>query len=230
MPNTFFHHRGMTLVELLVALVIMVLLFSIAAGAIHSTVKLHGKLENRERQFTRQQAITQFLENQLSGTLPVVMTQSGKKTAFFSGNSNSISFMSKVPQALDNKVFWLIKLEYTDEKSLVLNYAALPVESLSFDFEPDHEPPHLLAKNIEDIEFLYLKKNAATDTALDTEELAEREGQWLEQWNGESGFPAAVKVRMLYPGGSGRLDKTIVLANRHDPKLNQYVFSKDDTF
>ncbi len=187
---------GFTLLELLVAIMILSLVMTVAFGA----VRLGGRsLEaGIERANAREEVrvVSEFLRRQFAQMIPMSMDDGEVTLIAFAGYQNSIRFIGSAPRhpaVAGLIVYTLITEEYADGQRLVLSYA--PFDPGTDDFSGTESDQHLiLADGFATISFEFF--GAQADDSMPS---------WHEEWlDDEETLPELVRITLATANDADR--------------------------
>lgn len=194
---------GFTLVEVLVALVLlgllsMALFFSVRFGV---TAWQHGG--ERSDQIHTSMLVQDLLRRLIGQAYPFVFADgTGGGHVDFSGTAISLDFLAPVPVALASggRARFNLAIERHGERSdLVLTSRP----ELAAGNAPAETTRKTLLATIETAAFAYFGVTKAQSAA-----------QWHERWGGEMNLPALVRVRVRFAGNDPRLWPDLTIAPR----------------
>jgi len=191
------HHReaassGFTLIEVVLALTI----FALMGGILYGAFSLgHSAVEKSEANSTRnqkQRAITELLGNYIRSTFPY-KESAQDQTVFFTGESDSVTFVSAYSQAMGGRGMAMIHLSKEEDGD---HRAALKVEEtapvrISAEVGAAGQSHSLtLQADMREIRFAYLDPQAEDE-------------KWEDRWDGRERrvLPRAVGISFLNANG-----------------------------
>lgn len=188
------HSAGFTLLEILLALVLMAFLMVGVWGALRTGVKLTRSADASIQHSDRARAVQQYLRAYLGGAQPQAFVPARNQSArMFRGDPQSLTFVAPMPAQLGDGGLFVQTLQFVREQgdkdySLQLTYAPLSSETAS----PDSKPEVLL-EHVSDGGFEYLvaaQRNAPA--------------KWQRTWHNTNGLPLAVHL-VANPDWGGRV-------------------------
>lgn len=226
--------RGFTLVELMIALVIMGVMAVLMASSLNLTSKAWNRIGDRQDGSEHQYLVNQQIRSHLSSArFYRIRTSSGERIVSFAGSEKKLSFVAPFPgyNSDGNLYWWTLELRLNEEQQqeLVMSYEAFNNDALIeldgeggiaqiADFENENfseffgdtesgsgeKTELIIATDVEEISFQYLQKDE--NDHLD----------WVSEW--EPGFllPQLVEVGVLYqtPGATGKKQSSLIAAFR----------------
>jgi prepilin-type N-terminal cleavage/methylation domain-containing protein len=118
--------RGFTLIEIQIAILILLLIFSLSAGVLYFSAKAWNISNDQSLQQNRQNVVSNFLGQQITTIIPLKSERHGRKTLFFEGKNQSIYYVGYLPTYLVRGGPWLINLHLNPTNQLILRYK--PIE------------------------------------------------------------------------------------------------------
>lgn len=212
--------RGFTLVEILVAMIILSSVTLIAANAFSLfSTRWDGRLGRFDD--TLKTAKTRLLVQEiLENITPYVATSiDGKQRLFFEGNRNGFVAVS-LTSLRDPSVPAVIRLSAIQQAdfSYRLTYEEWPMSQrllLQSGVALDFDPPIVLYSRLKDVQFQYF--GAPAQSQLDDLERAQQElgvpPRWLPQYNSLATFrqPEKIDIRWLTADATEYVQQSVVL-------------------
>jgi general secretion pathway protein J len=200
-----FRKRGFTLLELLVAITILGLLTSLGASLLHMGSRSWEKTYTGSENTSAIENVQTLLRHQLERIEPTIRQANGTIRTEFDGRTNSISYVSFLPEALRNDGPAEIRL-YTEEnpggKGLVLAWKHGEAQS--------HWAKSILMPDIDWLRIGYYGPKEKGQTA-----------GWQTSWSFQKTLPQAIKIEVGLK--SGALWPTLIVA----PMINMDVACGD---
>ncbi|WIO73187.1 type II secretion system protein [Porticoccaceae bacterium LTM1] len=224
--------RGFTLVELMIALVIMGVMAVLMASSLNLTSKAWNRIGDRQDGSEHQYLVNQQIRNHLSSARFFRLRNStGERIVSFTGSEQKLSFVAPFPgYNSDGTLYWWtleLRLNEEQQRELVMSYETfnddavieldgeggitqvVDFENENFDEfygDPDSGEKNelIIATDVEEISFQYLQKDE--NDHLD----------WVSDWEPGYLLPQLVEVGVLYqtPGPSGEKLSSLVAAFR----------------
>jgi general secretion pathway protein J len=186
---------GFTLVELLVAIMILTLFMTASMGAVRIAGKSWAAGQERADATEQMRAVADFLRRQFAQLPALSVGEGTDERLAFVGEGEGVMFVTSAPQYSQGPglVTYVLRGETVDgENLLTLRYAAFDPGNEEFVL-PDRNERIVLAKDFATIEFRYY--GAPTDDDI---------VEWLDAWPADAEFyPRAIHVRT---SGEGQED------------------------
>jgi len=184
--------RGMTLVEMLIALAILGMMAALALGGLRLGVRTWETVGQRVETESRTQIVRAFLRRTLSQATPVLEpSERGQPRLRFAGDEESLSLVAPLADYLGLGGLQRLDLAIEDMgaddgRRLVLTRT--PYEPTGGDAEEDEPERHVLLEGAARIRFDYLRDSG--DGGRD----------WTGSWADEPKLPLAVRLTVETPG------------------------------
>ncbi|RMG03460.1 MAG: prepilin-type N-terminal cleavage/methylation domain-containing protein [Nitrospirae bacterium] len=178
--------RGFTLIELLLALAISSVMLVVLAASMLMGYRSEEKASKRQEEAQTLRIVSERLTHLLRGTYPFRRVVENKPTLYFSGDNESLSFVTSSVSSnstgiVDAPGLKGIRLFYKGDKLLMQEYLFFSDSLL----EPEDDEGVVMLENVKDLKFSY----------LDTSE--SEKGQWVDEWlPDEKTLPSAVKIEI----------------------------------
>jgi len=228
--------RGVTLIELMIAVSITAVVTVGLLFALRTSISAYETTSNRLRSNREQMSRNQILTRQLGAIIPVIAVCAGRQTSFFAGSPTSLRMVSSYsiaegfrgyPQIVELQVkhssspfssggLQLVVTEqpYTGPSS---TSAACESSDGGFELSPGGSRSIVLADDLASCAFAYRPpRNPLGNQASD----------WTGEWNRGNALPEAIKVDMKphAPPGGGLAAVTVTVPLRVDRDLfRKYV-------
>ena len=187
--------QGFTLVELLVGLTLMALLSVLLFGGLRFGVRAWEAGGERIEQASRVEMVQNLLRRQISQARRLPQAVDAGPVAPFVGEADSLVFIAPLPvhRGIGGSYLFRLTQRETDGRSnLALAWHLYRPELLTGGLaEPDEQ-----ATLLEDIVGIELAYYGANDQ--------EQPMQWWDAWDGASGMPQLVRLRVEFPPGDRR--------------------------
>ena len=178
---------GFTLVELLVAIMILTLFMTASMGAVRVASKSWAAGQERADATEQMRAVADFLRRQFAQLPALTVGEGQEERLAFVGAGEGIMFVSSAPQYSQGPglVTYVLRGESVDgEMLLTLRYAAFDPGNREFVL-PDRNDRIVLAREFDTIEFRYYGAPTEDDMV-----------EWLDAWPEDAElYPRAVHVR-----------------------------------
>lgn len=171
---------GFTLVELQIALLILVLIGAVLMGGLQLSAKSNKVADKLNSANSDLRVISKFLNQQITGIMPLTTLHNNKSSLMFKGQHNSIYYVGNLPKHVVTGGPWLIHL-YVRDKQLRLEYKVFDnrlafSKNLSAEFES-----LILLENVDQFSLFYQKAS----TSL-----------WQATWQERHIMPAKIKIKI----------------------------------
>ena len=197
-PNSARKRRagGFTLVELLVALIVLGFISVLMLGGLRFGARAWEAGGARIERVADVQVAQRFLRRQIAAARPLASRQDGHATAIgFEGDGEEMRLIAPLPAYLALGGLYRISLfvdEHDGRDRLMLTWQLHQSEK-DDDIRPAEGQESVLIDDVLDVEFEYF--------ALGPED---GDGEWLDQWVAEDGLPALVRVRVKFDEDDAR--------------------------
>ena len=183
---------GFTLVELLVAIMILTLFMTASMGAVRVASKSWAAGQERTDATEQMRAVAGFLRRQFAQLPALTVGEGNKERLAFVGAGEGVMFVTSAPQYSQGPglVTYVLRGEIVDgENLLTLRYAAFDPGNDEFVL-PERNERIVLAENLDTIEFRYYGAPKEKDVI-----------EWLDAWPADAEFyPRAIYVRTSSEG------------------------------
>jgi general secretion pathway protein J len=177
--------RGFTLVEMLIALVLMALV----AGVLFGSLRLAGRSwevgEQRLEDGANARAAQQFLRAHLAQQYPLRMRRDAERPLFFAGERDSIRFASVLPDRVvaGGTLLLRVSLIRDGQRSDLVLERAIPDGPVTPDFAFDRAERSILAADVEKVRIAYFGQESDTE-----------EPRWLDRWSDAQRMPRLIRL------------------------------------
>ncbi len=185
---------GFTLLELLIAIVLLATMASIVTGAVGLGHRSVERGERRIEQLERFRSSLRILEGQIASFLPVSFKKEGVKQFYLQGKQDSLRFATNYSIWGGPKGF--VMVEYTVVTDDDLTKSLYASESLA---GADRRRETRLLQGFSDISFDYFSKDTGQEG-----------GSWMGEWNDVKNPPQKVRVRLIW----GRNETVLIVPLR----------------
>lgn len=196
---------GLTLVELLVALVLLALIATMMSGSIRFGVRAWESADARVEQDTRIQAVQALLRRQFNRAYPAPGAGARQRGQVeFEGRADGLSFVTALPAHLSPGGRSVVALEGTrddGEAALILRWRPHRPGFGEDDDEEDWAENRVLIPRIEGLEFAYFGSEKAGD-----------DPRWFDDWQQRRTLPALVRLRLRFAEDDRRTWPELVAA------------------
>ncbi len=205
-PNSARERRagGFTLVELLVALVLLGFISVLMLGGLRFGARAWEAGEARTQRVVDVQVAQRFLRRQISAARLPVARQDGRAAATgFEGDVGQLRLIAPLPAHLALGGLYRVSL-FVDEQDgrdrLMLAWQLYQSEE-DDDVRPAEGQESVLVDDVLEVEFGYLRVDAEDGNA-----------EWVDRWEGEAGLPALVRVEVTFDDDDGRTWPPLIVA------------------
>ena len=201
---------GFTLLELLVAIMILTLVMTASFGAVRIASRSWEAGLSRADATEELRAVADFLRRRFGQMSSFVWLDGNDERIAFEGERGHMRFVAPAPEYSPGPGLLIYTIEFDDhdgEQSLVLSYA--PFDPGTGDFaEPDDERHTILSEDLTDVSFDYYGS-----------ETADIEPAWQPNWRADAGrFPSIIRISTS-PEGSGGGWPDLMFTIRANEKL-----------
>ena len=187
--------EGFTLIELLVALTLMALLSVILFGGLRFGIRAWETGGRNLEEAGRIEAVQSLLRRELRQARFLPQKDNAGPVAPFKGDANSLVFIAPVPDPAGvggSDLFRLALHESNNRSALTLAWRLYRPELLASDHQIFDDGTVLIG----DIASIELSYYGAPGPQLPV--------QWWDKWDGSSGRPQLIRLRMEFPPGDRR--------------------------
>ncbi len=190
-PRYIIHARGFTLVEILIAMVLLSMTLLLMFSSLYTANKYWQMGEKTIEKNEEKRLVSQFIRNQIAQAVPILWIEKGQRKLLFQGNSDELRFVSTLPahRGGGGLSVLILKVVTTDStKQLGLSYSLLDPDTTPFiDSISDYEEFVVIANDIDTINLSYFGKTKNDEKT-----------RWFEEWDSEAYMPQLVRLR-IYP-------------------------------
>lgn len=185
---------GFTLLEIMVALVVLSLIMTTAFGALRMGERSWEAGLARTSETETLRTVAGVLQRQFKQILPVTWTEDAQTTIAFSGAREQVLFIAPAPQHHGSTglfEFTLVLEPLADIAQLVLYYRLHDPDSIGFQTGDSDRQRVLLVEELNSASFSYYGSPVDGDPP-----------QWHTHWNNDAeAFPLLVRVRLVVNEG-----------------------------
>lgn len=194
-PGTMMNHEaGFTLLEIMVALVVLSLIVTTAFGALRMGERSWEAGLARASDTETLRTVAGVLQRQFEQVLPLTWTEDAQTTLAFSGTRKQVNFIAPAPQHHGSTglfEYTLVLEPRADNAQLVLYYLLHDPDSTAFHTFSSDRQRVLLVDELNTVDFSYYGSPDPGDPP-----------QWYSQWNNDAkAFPQLVRVRLIANSG-----------------------------
>ncbi len=195
---------GFTLLELLIALVLLGFLSALLFGAIRFGARAWERSTAVATQVDDIHTTQALLRRLLSEVYPMLITADATRPRIdFAGEAASIDFLAPVPEALGAGGRARFTLGLREHGGLWQLVIASRPELAKDEAQPSSSTGSVLLSAIERFEFSYFGSLRPGDPPA-----------WHESWSRQTSLPQLIRMRLEFPGGDHRSWPELVVAPR----------------
>jgi general secretion pathway protein J len=200
---------GFTLIELMVALLLLALMSSVLYGSLSLSATSWDRGEAKAEQAGDMRQTTEFLRQALAAEHPMRLHKAVDQPLLFAGASDSLAFAAATPGRVGGGIYYFrIALASSGESSKLLlsrtipDYSALKAPSF------DAADASVLADGVAQLKFSYFGRDADANDAV--------EPTWRDRWDDPQILP--LLIRMDVKTAQGASWPTLVVEPRIAPE------------
>ena len=202
--------RGFTLLELVVALMLLAIMSGVLYGALGFAGRSWEGGEAKAEATASMRLAHQFLRAQLEGQHPLRMRKMPEYPLLFGGSRDELRYAAQLPARIGGGGVWYYKLEVVkenDRSRLVLERQVPDLDALSIpDF--DRTDRSVLADDIAEIRVSYYGRDAGASN--------QNAPTWRERWDDRNRLPLVVRIDVIPQRGPAW--PSLVVAPRQAPE------------
>ena len=183
--NKCVKQNGFTLVELIIALLILSMVSVLCASAFRFGVRVWDTVSKETQKTDTIQAVHGFLQNSISRALLQDQTDADESQleSFFTGSTKRLKYISYAPKYSPNNYLYKYDIYFNrDDQSLELTYHPFNINR-----NIQGASKSTILKGIKDVKFAYFSG------------YEDRRGnQWALKWNEDYALPLLVKVNIAF--------------------------------
>ena len=181
-------HRGFTLLELLVALMLLALMSSLLYGTLSLSANSWDRGEAKAQQASDMRLTEEFLRQTLTSQHPLRMHKLAEQPLYFQGGRDTLAFAGVLPGRAGGGIYYF-KLAVTaaaDSKSkltlarLIPDYAAIALPEFS------GADQSVLAEGIAELRMSYFGRDTDANVASTP--------TWRDQWDDPQRLPLIIRI------------------------------------
>ena len=184
------HQRGFTLIEIMIALLLLALIMTSLFGGLYTANKHwqigQEKINTNEEIRLADRVIRQYV----ASAMPIVKISNTERQLLFDGKVNSLSFVAQLPAHRGGGGFYLVTLAtQTNQKSkeLGLYYRSIYQADNGNRLRPDQQGNYVtLIDNIDSVIFSYYGHEDINEDAV-----------WQDSWNSNNRLPEMVRIELI---------------------------------
>ncbi|MFE0502186.1 prepilin-type N-terminal cleavage/methylation domain-containing protein [Lysobacter soli] len=193
-PSNSRASRGFTLIEVLIAMVLLVAGLALAFATLGAATRTAARGEAMADRSERMRAVEGFMRTRLTGARPIAfdIDQTRAIAVRFIGERERMRFVADIPDYLGRGGPYLhdFRIEDAGDGARV-TLALSMVQAGKTVEERDPRPPEMLVDGLREVRFRY--------RALDEDG---RLGDWLDEWKATEQLPLLVEVTMIDRDGA----------------------------
>ena len=185
---------GFTLLELLVALMLLGLISTLALGGVRLGARTWETVTAKAEENGRAQMVRAFLARELAQAVPVFVPDgNGEQRLAYEGDRESLVFVAPLAPHFGLGGFQRLELAVADDgaagKSLILKRRRFHRDDRLDAPGAEEDELHLLLDGLEEARFAY--RESARDGAA----------PWSDDWRDRDGLPALMRLRVTFADG-----------------------------
>lgn len=190
MPIKIRRSQGFTLIEILIALVLLSMILLLLFSSLFTATKYWTIGENKIEKNDEVRLISTFIRKQVTQTIPLLWVDSGKRKLLFQGQRNELFFISTLPSHRGGGGVHSLRLkvmQIDDGSQLGMTYSLLTPDIIPFTANPDSQERFVtIANNIDSINLSYYGK-----------EKNDEEPRWFDVWKNNDLLPQLVRIKII---------------------------------
>jgi len=193
-PSNSRASRGFTLIEVLIAMVLLVAGLALAFATLGAATRTAARGEAMADRSERMRAVEGFMRTRLTGARPIAfdIDQTRAIAVRFIGERERMRFVADIPDYLGRGGPYLHDFRIVDAgDGARVTLALSMVQAGKTVEERDPRPPEMLVDGLREVRFRY--------RALDEDG---RLGDWLDEWKATEQLPLLVEVTMIDRDGA----------------------------
>jgi general secretion pathway protein J len=201
--------RGFTLIELMVALVLLALISSVLYGSLSLSATSWDKGEAKAEQATDMRQTGEFLRQALTAEHPLRLHKALDQPLYFAGASDSLAFAAATPGRVGGGIYYFrIALAPNGESSRLLLSRTIPDYSALKPPSFDAADASVLADGIAQLKFSYFGRDPDAADVVDP--------TWRDHWDDPQILP--LLIRMDVKTAQGAMWPPLVVEPRIAPE------------
>lgn len=181
--------RGFTLIEILVALVLLSMILLLLFSSLFTAIKYWQVGENSIEKNDEIRLASHFIRQQISQSVPILWVDKDEEKLLFQGESDKLFFTSTLPSYRGGggiHTLTLKVIQTDDESQLGMAYSLLTPDNLPFQEGTDKNAQFVaIVSNIDSIRFSYYGK-----------EKNDEEAKWFDIWKNNDFLPQLVRIKI----------------------------------
>ncbi|MEE8321883.1 MAG: type II secretion system protein GspJ [Gammaproteobacteria bacterium] len=185
---------GFTLVEIMIAMVLLSLILLLLFGGLHTASKSWQAGQKNIEASDEVRLVSNFLRREIGQMVPLVWYDGGESRIAFKGEKETIHFVSTLPAHRSMGGLYQLTLRTERQSSqynLALDYQLVKPEMELFASNDSEEISTMtLIEDVDEITFAYFGSKHPDDGAL-----------WYDAWVDEESLPRMVRMRIFMKDG-----------------------------
>ncbi len=180
--------RGITLLELLIALTLLGLISVMLYGGLHLGTRSSEIGASRADATERIRLIQRFIRREVSQAYPLLWKNKGKQRVAFRGEPERLYYAAILPSHRGIGGLYLVSIEAVRGPrgpGLVFSYRLATPEIQGFEVGAEPDERVVLLEDVEEVEFSYYGKQEK-----------EEEARWQARWKDPKRLPRLVRLRL----------------------------------
>lgn len=199
---------GFTLMELLVALILLGLLSAMALGGVRLGARTWETVTDKAGENSQRQVVRSFLARELAQAAPVGAAEAGRQSLVYEGNGDSLVFVAPLAPHFGLGGMQRMELAVVDDENgenrrLILKrrpfYGGATGDSLP---AQEEDEIHLLLDGVAEADFAYRAS------------LQDDGDGWLNDWRDSGRLPALVRLRVTFADARRSTWPDLLVRNR----------------
>ena len=181
---------GFTLIELIVALVLLALMSSVMFGSLSMAARSWDGGEAKAGEVSAMRLAQGFLREQLSAEIPLRVKKAAELPLMFGGDRNEIRYAAALPpRVIEGGVFYFrLAIAKSGDKSQLVLERTIPDPAATRDPEFVDAERSVLAEGIAELNVSYFGRDAnASDVDAPT---------WRDRWDDRQKLPLLVRIEV----------------------------------
>jgi general secretion pathway protein J len=189
-------HRGFTLIELMIALLLLALMSSVLYGSLSLSAKSWDRGGAKADQASDMRQTGEFLRQALAAEHPLRLHKAVDQPLYFAGASDSLAFAASTPGRVGGGIYYFrIALAPGGESSKLLLSRTIPDYAAQKQPSFDGADASVLADGIAQVRFSYFGRDPdAADTINPT---------WRDRWDDPQILPLLIRMDVQPAKGAG---------------------------
>jgi len=190
MPVNIIQLRGFTLIEIMIALVLLSMTLLLLFSSLHTANKYWQMGEKTIERNEETRLLSRFIRKRITQAVPMLWIEKGEKRLLFQGRQNELRFVSTLPAHRGGGGLHILTLKVvvTDStKQLGLNHRLLDPDAAPFSDPVNVKEFIVIVDDIDTISLSYFGKTKNDD-----------EARWFDEWESEAYMPQLVRLQVHF--------------------------------